>query len=277
MSRHNPITETETPVVVSKYSKDKWIIVECTETGMVYLQNPPEYSQLVDEFAWEKQFSEERARRKAREPVVFFISTILKKLRYKLRKRERIEAVCEKILDQLLANGKKSLNVLDVGCGTGGNLVRIINHMSSKQFVPIKGIGIEISQVQAAEADVSLKKIGGYCIHNSAIGGLKEVPDNSIDLIILCSFLEHETSPLPLLKVCREKLGSHGKVVIKVPNFASLNRIVRQDRWCGFRYPDHVNYFTPETLRLIVENSGLKVDSLKAMPTNDNMWAIVSK
>ncbi|CAH1905776.1 Methyltransferase domain-containing protein [Candidatus Nitrotoga sp. HW29] len=276
MNRQNPITETKTRVSISKYSKDEWIIVECSETGIVYLQNPPDYSRLVDELAWEKQFSEERARRKAREPVAFFISSAIKKLRSKLRKKERIETVSEKILKQLLANGKTSLNVLDVGCGIGEKLAKIANHMNSKQSVPIKSIGIEISQAQAAEANTHLKKIGGYCIHNSAIGGLKEISDNSIDVIILCSFLEHETSPLQLLKICKEKLDRHGKIVIKVPNFASFNRIVRQDKWCGFRYPDHVNYFTPKTLRLIVEHSGLKVDSLNALPTNDNMWAIVS-
>ncbi len=277
MNRPNPITETETRVSVSKYSKDEWIIVECSETGIVYLQNPPDYSRLVDELAWEKQFSEERARRKAREPIAFFISSAIKKLRGKLRKKERIETVSEKILKQLLANGKTSLNVLDVGCGIGEKLAKIANHMNSKQSVPIKGIGIEISQAQAAEANTHLTKIGGYCIHNSAIGGLKEISDSSIDFIILCSFLEHETNPLQLLNICKEKLDSHGKIVIKVPNFASFNRIVRQDKWCGFRYPDHVNYFTPKTLRLIVERSGLKVDSLNALSTNDNMWAIVSK
>jgi len=279
VSRQNPLTETETEteVRVSKYSRDGWIIVECPETGMVYLQNPPDYTQLVDEFAWEKQFKEERARRRAREPIASFISSVIKKLRGKLRKKERIETVSEHILERLLANGKATLNVVDVGCGSGEKLVRIANHMNGERPALIKGIGIEISQAQAAEANTSLEKIGGYCIHNSAIEGLKEVPDNSIDFVILCSFLEHETSPLQLLKVCREKLDVHGKIVIKVPNFASLNRRARQDRWCGFRYPDHVNYFTPKTLRLIIEHAGMKVDSLDALPISDNMWAIVGK
>jgi 2-polyprenyl-3-methyl-5-hydroxy-6-metoxy-1,4-benzoquinol methylase len=275
--RQNPLTESETQVRVSKYSRDGWVIVECSETGMVYLQNPPDYSQLVDEFAWEKQASKESARRKAKEPIASFISSSIKKLRGKLREKERIETVSERILERLFANGKTTLNVVDVGCGSGDKLVRIATQMNSKRPASIKAVGIEISQVQAAETHHSLEKIGGYCIHNSAIEGLKEVPNNSIDFIILCSFLEHETSPLQLLKVCKEKLDAQGKIVIKVPNFASLNRMARQGRWCGFRYPDHVNYFTPKTLRLIIERSGLKVGSLEAMPTNDNMWAIVDK
>jgi 2-polyprenyl-3-methyl-5-hydroxy-6-metoxy-1,4-benzoquinol methylase len=278
VSRQNPLTESETQVSVSKYSKDGWVIVECAETGMVYLQNPPDYSQLVDEFAWEKQASKERARRQAEEPIASYISSGMKKLRSKLRKKERIETVSEKILERLFkANGKATMNVVDVGCGSGEKLVRIASHMNSKRPASIRAVGIEISQVQAAETHARLEKIGGYCIHNSAIEGLKEVQNNSIDFIILCSFLEHETSPLQLLKVCKEKLDVQGKIVIKVPNFASVNRLVRQGRWCGFRYPDHVNYFTPKTLRSIIERSGMKVESLEAMPTNDNMWAIVDK
>lgn len=277
MNRQNPLTETATRVRVSEYSKDEWVVVECLETGMVYLQNPPDYSQLVDEFAWEKQFSEERARRRAKEPIASFISSVIKGLRHRLRKKERIETVSEHILERLFANGKATLSVVDVGCGSGGKLVRIVNHMNSKRPASIKGIGIEISRAQAAAADASLRETGGYCIHNSAIDGLKEVADNSIDFIILCSFLEHETNPLRLLKVCKEKLDAHGKIVIKVPNYASLNRTARQGRWCGFRYPDHVNYFTPKTLRFIIEHSGMKVDSLDALPISDNMWAIVSK
>lgn len=245
---------------------------------MVYLQNPPDYSQFIDEFAWEKQFTKERARRKAKEPIISFISGMIKRLRGKIRKRQKIETVSEKILEKILrgASGKTTLAIVDVGCGSGEKLFRIANHMNEKHPVAIKAVGIEISQAQAAEANKNLVKIGGHCIHNSAIEGLKEVPDDSIDFIILCSFLEHETSPLPLLRVCKDKLTSHGKVVIKVPNFASLNRLVRQYKWCGFRYPDHVNYFSPKTLRLIVERSGMQVDRLNAFPSSDNMWAIVS-
>jgi len=276
--RLNPLTETVSQVRVSEYSKDDWIIVQCLETGMVYLQNAPDYSQLKEEFAWKKEFIEERARRKAKEPIVSFISEIIKRLRGAWRKKERIETVSEKILEKLLGelDDKAKLTVVDVGCGSGTKLLKIAEHMDAKHPGAIKPVGIEISP-EAIEAHENLERIGGYCIHNVAIEGLKTFPDNSVDFIILCSFLEHEVNPLPLLRVCKDKIANHGKIVIKVPNFASLNRMVRQKRWCGFRYPDHVNYFVPKTLRLMVERSGMRVERLDALPTSDNMWAIASK
>jgi hypothetical protein len=64
---------------------------------------------------------------------------------------------------------------------------------------------------------------------------------------------------------------------VKVPNFASMNRVVMGRHWCGFRHPDHLNYFTPKTLRLLAEATGFDVELpfLDALPTDDNMVAIL--
>ena len=63
--RENPLTGTITPVKETPYSSGEWKVVECQETGMVYLANPPDYSRLVEEFAWEKTFEEESKRRES--------------------------------------------------------------------------------------------------------------------------------------------------------------------------------------------------------------------
>jgi hypothetical protein len=67
--------------------------------------------------------------------------------------------------------------------------------------------------------------------------------------------------------------------VIKVPNYGSLNRIVMGRRWCGFRYPDHLNYFTPATLRRMAAKAGLDAHfgATGKLPTSDNMWAVLTK
>ena len=78
MPRSNPLTGNQTPVKETPYSSGEWKLVECLETGMVFLENPPEYSQLVEEFAWEKTFEEERIRRRAKEPIVALTSHLSK-------------------------------------------------------------------------------------------------------------------------------------------------------------------------------------------------------
>ena len=65
--------------------------------------------------------------------------------------------------------------------------------------------------------------------------------------------------PAATLGGVRHALASGGAAIIKVPNYASLNRHVMGRRWCGFRWPDHVNYFTPASLERLVRQAGLEV------------------
>ncbi len=71
-----------------------------------------------------------------------------------------------------------------------------------------------------------------------------------------------------------------GVAIIKVPNFASVNRRVMGSRWCGFRFPGHVNHFTPASLSTMVADAGLTpvgFDFFDRFPLSDNMWMVVRK
>lgn len=280
--RANPLTGTITPVKETPYSSGEWKVVECQETGMVFLENPPDYSRLVEEFAWEKTYEEESRRRRQEEPVVAFASNLSKSLKKRFRKRERLEKVAFKLLDAIgrERTGETDLAVVDVGCGTGEQLMRIARHYQSIRGTSTRPIGIEISAQLAQETDRRLSPNGGRCIHSSAIDGLASLENASVDLVILCSYLEHEVRPREVLENVSLKLKKGGYVIVKVPNYGSWNRRLRQQRWCGFRYPDHVNYFTPQTLIRIIESSGLKVRRMNlrdCLPTNDNVWAIARR
>lgn len=282
MPRSNPLTGTQTPVKNTPYSNGEWRVVECLETGMVFLENPPEYSQLVEEFAWEKTFEEEKVRRRKEEPVVAFTSNLSKSVRQKMQKKERIERVAFRILNRIWEDqeAEEGITMIDVGCGTGEKLCRISSYFQDKQGVSVSPVGIEISAQLAKETNERLSKLGGRCIHSSAFDGLKLLEDDSADLIVFCSYLEHEVEPLEVLRAASGKLKKGGYAIIKVPNFGCWNRHLRQRRWCGFRYPDHVNYFTPRTLTRMIETSGLKLWRMNLydrLPTNDNVWAIARR
>jgi SAM-dependent methyltransferase len=160
--------------------------------------------------------------------------------------------------------------VLDVGCADGLKLGGIALRAREKHGVQVTPIGIEISDALAVAAQTRLAEHGGYAIHGPALESLSRIEDASIDLILLSAYLEHELFPLEALSSCARKLAPAGEIIIKVPNYASLNRRVRGRRWCGFRYPDHVNYFTPATLKLLVKRAGLAVarmNFLDRLPT----------
>ena len=108
--------------------------------------------------------------------------------------------------------------------------------------------------------------------------GLGQFVEGSVDLAVMASFLEHERDPLGLLRRLRPALAPDAAVVLKVPNLACWNRRVRGKRWCGFRLPDHVNYFTPRTLRILAREAGyaMRQGPLDRLPLNDNMYAVLT-
>ena len=79
-----------------------------------------------------------------------------------------------------------------------------------------------------------------------------------------------------ILRILRS--GAH--LIIKVPNYVCLNRVIMGKKWCGFRYPDHVNYWTPKTLIKIISDTGFQIVRFNIrdrFPTSDNMWLVARK
>lgn len=224
----------------------------------------PVYDRLIEEFAWEKTSAAETNRKVSQEPIRQYISKCLKAFRHRWLRRNKLPW----LIRRCVAPG----NVLDVGCGGGeaiGNLDQI--------YVPH---GIEISKALAQRAQEQVNPRGGYVVHNNALSGLREFPADYFSGVLLSSFLEHEINPQGLLREVYRTLAPLGRCIIKVPNFASLNRVVRGKKWCGFRLPDHVNYFTPLSLVGMCREVGFHIARftiLDRLPTSDNMWIVIQK
>jgi SAM-dependent methyltransferase len=272
-----PILERETKTKVLDYAPDPWVLRECLETGLVYLENPPDYAQLQENFAWEVTYQQEVERRAKAEPVSYALRTKFKMFRSRYLSRDKIGSLTIAALTNSTA---KELTLLELGCSTAYNMTRVMNCLPPDVASRCTPIGIEISKKLAAAADANLKPFGGQCFFDNALNGLGRLPENSVDAIILCSYLEHEANPVPTLRRCLERLRPGGCVTIKVPNFDCMSRYLRGKLWCGFRWPDHVNYFTPKTLQALAVQAGFQVARMTWLdhhPLSDNMYAVLKK
>ncbi len=241
-----------------KLSHPEWDTVRCMKCSMVYLNEAPDYEALSEDLAWTKQFEIEKKRRKKKEPIIAWLDA---KTRWRLNMFRDDEWA---YISKKVSGG----NVLDVGCGT-------VNHIPEK----FKPFGIEIEKQAAEISNELMQKRGGFVVHAPALEGMAQFEDGFFDGIIMRSYLEHEEKPRQVLQACFAKLKPGGVIYVKVPNFDTINRLVRGINWCGFRFPDHLNYFGIRTLKNMaeVENYQFILKNKATRYTNDNVHCFLVK
>ena len=139
--------------------------------------------------------------------------------------------------------------------------------------------GIELSSGLHAKIDPKMRARGGYCLQAPGADGIWQFEPEFFDGIIMSSYLEHEVDVARVLAGAFRSLKPGAAVFVRVPNFGSLNRRIMGARWCGFRYPDHVNYFTLSSLRQVAATAGLtlKLVNRANLWVDDNIQALLIK
>ncbi len=249
--RNCPVCDSDQKNALPKLSHPEWQTVKCTKCAMVYLAAAPDYASLSEDLAWTKQFAKEKKRRKEKEPVIAWIDAKTRWRLYMFRDDEWA------YISDKVAGG----NVLDIGCGGLNNI--------PPQFTPY---GIEIEKQAAEISDALMRERGGHVVHAPALDGLAKFEDGFLDGIIMRSYLEHEARPRQVIEACYDKLKPGGAIYIKVPNFDTINRAVRGIDWCGFRFPDHLNYFGIASLKKLASLTNYQFELRNKITryTNDN-------
>ena len=277
MKRVCPLLERETATDVLDLAPEPWVVRRCRETGMVFLENPPGYESLQSELAWEVTSLREAEARESAEPTLYAMSRAAKRFRHRVLKRNKVADLATAIV---CASASPQIRLLDLGCGEGQLLGTVMDRLSPELRARCVPHGVEISNALARQSDAALAAHGGRCVHASALEGLASFDAGLFDLIVMSSFLEHEIQPLPLLRESARALRAGGQVLIKVPNHASWNRHYRGKRWCGYRWPDHVNYFTPQTLTAMAQRAGFELQRMSALDRfafSDSLYAVLRK
>ena len=137
-----------------------------------------------------------------------------------------------------------SRKVLDFGCGIGGFLKR-----AQPNFASVIGFDLSRRLVEAHRA------AGFPCVND-----LSDVP-SGIETIVLFHVLEHIPRPWLLLSDLLKRFPAVDRVVVEVPHTgeALLSWFNSPPYRLNHHSADHVYYFTPATLRAVLEKAGLCV------------------
>jgi SAM-dependent methyltransferase len=135
--------------------------------------------------------------------------------------------------------------ILDVGCASGLFLRRALD-------ANWEVVGVEPSEVLARKAQEAL---GRAEIHCSTLQAAR-LPAASFDVITLWDLLEHVPDPVLFLRGCARLLRPQGYLFANVPDLNSVQSRLLRGRW-PLLLPEHLNYFTPRSLRTCGEKAGL--------------------
>jgi 2-polyprenyl-3-methyl-5-hydroxy-6-metoxy-1,4-benzoquinol methylase len=148
----------------------------------------------------------------------------------------------EELLSQLgSVLGGRSRKVLDVGCGIG-------QFVESASKASWDACGIDLSN-----GAVAIGKRLGINVRKQDLFS-NELREASFDLVTLFEVIEHVPAPLDFLKRASQLVKPSGLLYLTTPNFDCADRRILSEAW-GPIHPEHLTYFTPATLRDLVERS----------------------
>lgn len=145
-------------------------------------------------------------------------------------------------------NGK----ILDLGCGTGDTLALL------------KRLGWDVYGIDMDKNAISTGKKRG--LSNLRLGTYKDLdkyPDNYFDAIRLYHVIEHLDDPSLCLSLIVKKLKKRGELIMGTPNMESLVSKIFKSCWYNLDSPRHLFLFSPDTLKKLVEKSGLFVGKIE--------------
>ena len=155
------------------------------------------------------------------------------------------------------ATGGRKGKILDIGTA-GGAFLKVAKESGWEVY------GIEPN-----------KWLGNWCkenygieIENRTLEKTKFKP-NTFDVITLWDVLEHVPDPTDTLNRCRSLLKEDGLLIVNYPDMGSLPAKLMRSKWV-FLLSVHLWYFTPKTMKKILEKTGFEPTLFK------NHWQTLS-
>lgn len=235
-----------------RFAKDGFSVVECRTCSLRYV-NPRPGREWLD--AWYRQ--------------EYFSSSHEEASGAQHLQQGAIKTATAQLRLQQLGPAGPNGRLVDIGCG-GGYFVR------AAAAGGWDAVGLEPS-VEALRYATQARQA------RIVAGRLEEAPfaAGRFDVLTIFDVLEHVASPKTFLAEARRLLARGGTLVIETPNMAGWLPRLMGLRHPWVRPPEHLTYFTPPTLRLLLEQCGFQVEQLhestRKVLTLDYVLALIAR
>jgi 2-polyprenyl-3-methyl-5-hydroxy-6-metoxy-1,4-benzoquinol methylase len=161
-----------------------------------------------------------------------------------LGERWLLERLVQRRLDEIERRVGARGRLLDVGCATGV----LVEAAAARGWT---AVGVDISAFAAARCHAR-----GLDVRRGDLEST-DLPADHFDVVVLDDTIEHLLDPARALADVRRTLRPGGLVTLNTPNDGGWLRRAMGRHWFHCKPPEHLYYFSPRTLRALLERQGL--------------------
>ena len=218
-------------------SKQDFVIWQCTECSLRFTQDVPDENSISSYYKSPDYISHSNTNKG-------FINKTYQKVRnYTLEEKAKL------IIKE---THETSGSLLDIGSGTGAFLA-----VMKKKGWEVKGIEPD------EDARRLTKQLYNLDIDNPSV--LNNISGSSFNAITLWHVLEHVHQLHDYIEHLKRILKPQGKLFIAVPNYQSTDSNIYRSYWAAYDVPRHLYHFSPNSIEVLMQKHGLKVDARKPM------------
>lgn len=153
-------------------------------------------------------------------------------------------------------HASRRVRILDIGCATG-----ILLEEAVRRGWDTAGIDISADAVRDCRSR-------GLSVRHGRVTDREGGRVHPVyDVVTALQIVEHEYDPVGMVRAVRNMLAPHGIFVLSTPSFATPWRTVMGNGWVGYQHPEHLWFFTPDTVRTLLSSAGFsRIEVIRDFP-----------
>lgn len=233
-------------------SKESFVIIKCQACGFRFTNPRPPKNNISKYYKSEQYISHSNKK------------TDIFSVIYQIARRLNLQSKYNIIKRHVSRTEKDSLNVLDIGAGTGHFL-----HFLQKRNWNVFGVEPDANACREAKKQFELN-----LLPEAALSGLNA---NSYDVISMWHVLEHVHNLNNRMEEVQNLLKKSGVFILALPNPDSFDAKYYVNLWAAYDVPRHLYHFTKNDVQNLATKHNFSIEKIYTMPLDAFYVSILSE